>query len=93
MINWKENSMQWNLGKRKITMTGLSEAHVATNTSTIFESTVIVKEISAQRMRKIAKREPVYVAVIRTNEDSEEPTNEEQVVTMNEDKTKTECPQ
>ena len=31
--------------------------------------------------------------MIRTNADSEEPTNEEQVVTMNEDKTKTEYPE
>ena len=57
-----------------------------------FESTVTAEEISAQRMRKIVKREPIYVAVIRTNEDSEEPTNEQQVVTVNEDKMKTEYP-
>ena len=93
VINWKGNSMQWKMGKRMITVTGLSEAHAAMNASSIFESTMIVEEISAQRMRKIAKREPVYLAVIRTNEDSEEPTNEEDVVTVNEDKTKTEYPE
>ena len=93
VINWKENSMQWNMGKRRITVTRLSEAHAAMNASSIFESTVTVEEISSQRMRKIAKREPVYLAVIRTNEDSEEPTNEEDVVTVNKDKTKTEYPE
>ena len=95
VINWKENSMQWKMGKRRITVTGLSEAHTATNASSIFESTVTVEEISAQRMRKIAKREPVFVAVIRTNEDTEqekEPTNEDQIVTVNEDQTRTEYP-
>ena len=85
--------MQWKMGKRMITVTRLSEAHAATNASSIFESKVTIEEISAQRMRKIAKREPVYVAMIRTNEDSEEPTNEEQVVTVNKDKTKTEYPE
>ena len=59
------------MGKRRITVTGLSEAHPATNASSIFESTVTVEEIPAQRMRKIAKREPVFVAVIRINEDTE----------------------
>ena len=62
--------MQWKMGKRRIIVTGLSEAHTATNASSIFESTVIVEEISAQRMRKIAKREAVFVVVIRTNEDT-----------------------
>ena len=30
----------------------------------------MVEEISVQRMRKLAKIEPVYVAVIRINEDA-----------------------
>ena len=48
VINWKENSMQWKMGKRRITVTGLSEAHTAMNASSIFESTVTVEEIFAQ---------------------------------------------
>ena len=46
-------------------------------------------------MRKLAKTEPIFVVVIRTNEDSEqeeEPTNEDQIVTVNEDQTRTEYP-
>ena len=42
-------------------------------------------------MRKLAKREPVYLAVIRMVEKSEEPANEA-VVTVNEEKTKTPYP-
>ena len=58
-----------------------------------------MESISAQRMRKIAKREPVYLMVIRTNEDAghadieeEKPTNDAQIVTVNEETTSTEYP-
>ena len=54
-----------------------------------------IEEISVQRMRKLAKTEPVYLAVVRTNEvaeQGEDPTNEDQIVTVNEDQTKTEYP-
>ena len=94
-INWKENNIQWNMGKRRITVTGVSEAHTEKKASSLFQSTVMVTEISVQRMRKIAKNEPVYLAVIRTIEDAEQnddSTNEEQVVTVNEDQTRTEYP-
>ena len=98
-INWKDNSMQWKMGKRVIKVTGLSKAHTAVNASSLFDLTVTVESISAQRMRRIAKKEPVYLMVIRTNEDagnagSEEvmPTNDAQTVTVNEDTTRTEYP-
>ena len=55
-INWKENSIQWNMGKRRITVTGVSEAHTEKKASSLFQSTVMVTEISVQRMRKIAKK-------------------------------------
>ena len=98
-INWKENSMQWKVGKRMVKLTGLSKAHTAMNASSLFDLTVTVESISAQRMRKIAKKEPVYLMVIRTNEDAgtadrEEmkPTNDAQIVTVNEETTRTEYP-
>ena len=94
-INWKENSIQWNMGKRRIKVTGVSEAHTEKKASSLFQSTVMVKEISVQRMRKIAKNEPVYIAVIRANEDAkqnDDPTNDDQVVAVNEDQTRTEYP-
>ena len=83
------------MGKRLIKVIGVSEAHAEMKASSLFQSTVNVKEVSVQRMRKIAKNEPVYMAVIRTIEDAEQnddSTNEEQVVTVNEDQTKTEYP-
>ena len=87
------------MGKRVIKVTGLSKAHTAMNASSLFDLKVTVKSISAQRMRRIAKKEPVYLMVIRTNEDvgniaveETEPTNDDQIVTVNEDATRTEYP-
>ena len=67
--------------------------------SSLFDLKVTVESISAQRMRRIAKKEPVYWMVIRTNEDAGntaikeiEPTNDDQIVTVNEDATRTEYP-
>ena len=83
------------MGKRTITVIGVSDAHAEKKASSLFQSAVKVEEISVQRMRKLAKTELVYAALIRTNEESEqkeEPTNEEQIVTVNEDQTKTEHP-
>ena len=50
------------------------------------------KNISSKN-EKLAKTEPVYVALIRSNEDAkqeEKATNEDQIVTVNKDQTKTE---
>ena len=89
--------MQWKVGKRSVKLTRLSKAHTADSASSLFDLQVTVESISAQRRRKIAKREPVYLMVIRTNEsaenaDSEEmkPTNDAQIVTVNEETTSTE---
>ena len=99
-INWKENSLQWRMGRRLIKVKGISKAHTAMNASSLFDLSVTVESISAQRMRKIAKREPVYLMVVRTNEESEnaeneeqEPTNDGQIVTVNDDTTRTEYPE
>ena len=71
-INWKDNNLQWKMGNRTITVAGVSDAHAERKASSLFQSTVMVEEISVQRMRKLAKTEPVYVAVIRTNEDAQQ---------------------
>ena len=98
-INWKDNSLQWKVGKRMVKVTRVSKAQTAENASSLFDLQVTVESISAQRMRKIAKREPVYLMVIRTNEDARnaeieenKPTNDAQIVTVNEETTKTEYP-
>ena len=46
-----------------------------------------VEEISAQRMRRLAQREPVFLAVVRSV-----PEMNEKVVEINEERTKTEYP-
>ena len=91
--------MQWKVGKRMVNVTGLSKAQTAENASSLFDLQVTVESISAQRMRKIAKREPVYLMVIRTNENAgnadieeKKPTNDAQIVTVNEETTRTEYP-
>ena len=49
-INWKENSLQWKMGKRTIEVAGVSNAHAEKNASSLFQSKVIIEEISIQRM-------------------------------------------
>ena len=94
-INWKEHSLQWKMGKRIIKVTGVSDAHAEKNASSLLKNTVKIEEIPVQRMKKLAKTEPVYLAVVRTDEvaeQREDPANEDQIVTVNEDQTKTEYP-
>ena len=50
-----------------------------------------MEEISVQRMRELSKREPVYLAVVRTIEKKEKLANEA-VITVNDDKAKTPYP-
>ena len=76
-INWAENSMQWKVGKRSIKVTGLSKAQTAENASSLFDLQVTVESISAQRMRKKTKREPVYLMVIRINDSAGKANSEE----------------
>ena len=72
-------------------MTGVSKAQTVESASSLFKSKVTMEEISVQRMRKLAKREPVFLAVVRMKEENEEPRNES-IVTMNEDQSKTAYP-
>ena len=84
-INWKENTMKWKVGSRVIEITGLQEAQPKKEISSLFHLGSYVEEISAQRMRRISQREPVFIAVIRSVEEMNE-----KIVEINEEKTKTE---
>ena len=42
-INWKENSLQWKMGKRVIKVTGLSETHTADTASSLFDVKMTVE--------------------------------------------------
>ena len=86
-INWKKNTMQWKLGSRVVEITGIQTTQENEQISSLFHLGSYVEEISAQRMRKLAQREPVFLAVVRSV-----PEMNEEVVEINEEKTKTEYP-
>ena len=86
-IDWKNNKMQWHQGSRLIEITGVKAALEKEQMSSLFHIGSYVEEISAQRMRRLSQREPVFLAVVRSVIE----TNEG-VVEMNEEKTKTEYP-
>ena len=75
--------MKWKVGSRVIEIIGLQETQQKENVSSFFALGSYVEEISVQQMRKIAQRELVFIAVIRSVEE----TNEE-IVEINEEKTK-----
>ena len=65
-------------------------------TSSLFHRSCTVETISAQRMRRLAKKEPIYLAMVgTTNEDAANTGNESRnksTVSINEDKTQTVYP-
>ena len=96
VIDWKRNSLTWKMGSKVITVQGLQEPHSPGIVSSLFQRREIVDLTSAQRMRKLARKEPLYVAMVRTtNDDSaetEKKTDEAQEqckVLVGGDKTKT----
>ena len=89
VINWKENTMHWKVRTRLISVTGVSDPKDPAIVSSIFERGTAIEQISAQRMKKLAKKERVYLEVVRTT--NEEPRNESTVI-VNEDKKKTPYP-
>ena len=100
VIDWKRNSLTWKMGSRVIPVQGLQEPHSPGVVSSLFQRMGTVDLISAQQMRKLAKKEPVYVAMVRTtNDDSAKIANitneaqEQCTVSVGEDKTKTPYPE
>ena len=86
-INWKKNKMQWKLDSRVVEITGIQTTQENEQISSLFHLGSYVEEISAQRMRRLAQREPVFLAVVRSV-----PEMNEEVVEINEERTKTEYP-
>ena len=78
------------MATRLISVTGVREPHDPEIMSSIFDRGITIEQISAQRMRKLAERDTVFVAVIRTIENEE---MNEKTVTVNEDKTTTAFPE
>ena len=86
-IDWKANTMKWKMGSRVIEIAGLQGSQQNPELYSLFSVGSYVEEISAQRMRRLARKEPVYIGVIRSVEEMNE-----KVVEINEEKTKTEYP-
>ena len=83
-IDWKKNRMQWKVGSRVMEITGVQAAPEKEKISSLFDLGSYIEEISAQRMRRLAQKEPVYLAVVRSV-----PETNEEIVERNEEKTKT----
>ena len=100
VIDWKKNSLTWQMGNRTITVQGLQQPHSPRVVSSLFQRNVTMDLISVQRMRKLAQKEPVFVIMVRpTNEDSENEENsfiqaqDQCTVAIGEDQTKTPYPE
>ena len=88
--------MVWKMGKRAIAVSGVQDPQSPELMSSLFRRSYTIELISAQQMRRLAKKEPVYLAVVRTtNEEAANAGNEprnENTVSINEDKTQKLCP-
>ena len=83
-----------------IRIQGLQDSHSPELVSNLFQRSCIIELISAQRMRKLAKREPMYIAMVRTQNDDTvdimKITNEAReqcTISVGDDKTKTPYPE
>ena len=77
IIDRQKNAMVWKMGKRTIAVSRLQDPRSPELISSLFQRSCTVETISAQQMRKLAKKEPVYLAMVQTtNEDVGNAENE-----------------
>ena len=86
-IDWKANTVKIKIGRRIVVLNGAQKSQQKGELSSVFKSGIGIHEISAQSMRRLAQKEPVYLAVVRSVE-----TDDDQTVEINNDKTKTPYP-
>ena len=95
VVDWKKNQVTLHVGKRIVVLQGESEQKPSASVSSLFSSDFIIEQISAQRMRRVSQREPVYLAIVRsvltseTTQSRTEKDNEDQTVQVNGDRTTT----
>ena len=96
VVDWKKNRVTLHVGKRIVVLNGVREQIPSAELSSLFASDFIVEQISAQRIRRMSKRELVYLAIVRsvliseTNTESRTETDsEDQTVQVNGDRTTT----
>ena len=87
------------MGNRMIRIQRLLEAHSLELVSSLFQRSCTIDLISAQQMRKLAKRELVYIAMVRARNDdttdvvkTANKAREQCTVAIGDDKTKTSYP-
>ena len=90
------------MGKIDIVVQGVQDPQGPEMISSLFQKNFAVEMISVQRMRRLLRKEPVYLAVVRTtnetgNEDTETDSNiadsmKQSTVTANDDRTQTQYP-
>ena len=71
VINWKRNSLVRKMGKRYIIVQGVQDPQGPKMISSFYQKNSAMEMISAQRMRRLSRKEPIYLAVIRTTNDTE----------------------
>ena len=86
-IDWKKNTVTIKIGRRTVVLNGVQDSEKREELSSVFKSGIDIQEVSAQCMRRLAQREPVYLAVVRSVE-----KDDDQTVEINDDKTKTPYP-
>ena len=94
VINWKRNSLVWKMGKRDIVVQGVQDPQGPEMISSLFQKNFSVEMISIQRMRRLSRKELVYLTMIRTTNDTANDCNiadsmKQSTVTVNDDKTQT----
>ena len=87
---------------REIIVQGVQDPQGPDMISSLFQKNFAVKMISIQRMRRLSTKEPVYLAVIRTTNDTENEDTKidssiadsmkQSTVTVNDDRTQTQYP-
>ena len=71
IINWKKNNLVWKMGKREIIVQGVQDPQGPKIISNLLQKNFAVEMISIQQMRRLSRKEPIYLAVIRTTNDTE----------------------
>ena len=66
IIDWQKNTMVWKMGKRTIAAPDVQDPQSPKLISSLFQSSCTVETISARQMRKLAKNELVYLAMVKT---------------------------
>ena len=69
VIDWQKNTMVWKMVKRKIIVSRVQDPQSPELISSLFQRSCIVETISAQQMRRLANKEPMYLAVVCTTND------------------------